>query len=88
VSALRHTIRLLLKSPGFTITAVLVLSFGIGTTAAMFSVIDAVLLRPFPYPKPDRLIQFYLTDQGKENALLDFGTARARARPWVAKARW
>jgi predicted permease len=69
VSALRHTIRLLLKSPGFTITAVLVLSFGIGTTAAMFSVIDAVLLRPFPYPKPDRLIQFYLTDQGKENAL-------------------
>jgi hypothetical protein len=35
----------------------------------MFSVIDAVLLRPFPYPKPDRLIQYYLTDQGKENAI-------------------
>ena len=35
----------------------------------MFSVIDGVLLRPFPYPKPDRLIQYYLTDQGKENAL-------------------
>jgi putative ABC transport system permease protein len=35
----------------------------------MFSVIDAVLLRPFPYPKADRLIQYYLTDQGKENAI-------------------
>lgn len=66
---MRHIIRSLLKSPGFTITAVLVFSLGIGTTAAMFSVIDAVLLRPFPYPKPDRLIQYYLTDNGKENGI-------------------
>jgi putative ABC transport system permease protein len=65
----RHIIRSLLKSPGFTITAVLVFSLGIGTTTAMFSVIDAVLLRPFPYPKPDRLIQYYLTDNGKENGI-------------------
>ena len=50
-------------------TAVLVFSLGIGTTTAMFSVIDAVLLRPFPYPKPDRLIQYYLTDNGKENGI-------------------
>jgi putative ABC transport system permease protein len=66
---MRRTLRLLFKSPGFTITAVLVFSLGIGTTTAMFSVIDAVLLRPFPYPEPDRLIQYYLTDQGKENAI-------------------
>jgi putative ABC transport system permease protein len=65
----RRAIRLLLKSPGFTITAVLVFSLGIGTTTAIFSVIDAVLLRPFPYPKADRLIQYYLTDQGKENGI-------------------
>jgi putative ABC transport system permease protein len=35
----------------------------------MFSVTDAVLLRPLPYPKPDRLIQYYLTDSGKENGI-------------------
>jgi predicted permease len=55
--SLRYTIRLLLKSPGFTITAILILGFGIGANTAIFSLIDAVLLKPLPYPDSNRLVQ-------------------------------
>jgi putative ABC transport system permease protein len=58
-SPMRHTIRLLLKSPGFTITAVLILGFGIGTNTAVFSLISTVLLNPLPFPQPDRLVQIF-----------------------------
>jgi putative ABC transport system permease protein len=51
----RHTLRLLAKSPGFTVTAILILGFGIGANTAIFSLIDAVLLKPLPYPSPERL---------------------------------
>ena len=54
---LRQNIRVLLKSPGFTIIAVLILGFGIGTNTAIFSLIDAVILSPLPYPEPDRLVR-------------------------------
>jgi putative ABC transport system permease protein len=55
----RHTIRLLLKSPGFTITAVLILGFGVGANTTIFSVIDAVLLNPLPIPHADRLVEVF-----------------------------
>jgi putative ABC transport system permease protein len=55
----RHTIRLLLKSPGFTTTAVLILGFGIGANTAIFSVIDGVLLNPLPIPHADRLVEVF-----------------------------
>jgi putative ABC transport system permease protein len=44
------------RSPGFTVVALLTLTLGIGTTTAAFSIIDAVMLRPLPYPEPERIV--------------------------------
>ena len=56
IQDLRYGLRLLRKSPGFTATAVLTLALGIGACSTVFSVIDAVVLHPFSYPKLDRLM--------------------------------
>ena len=60
---LRYAIRELRKRPGFTLTAVLSLALGIGATSAVFSVIYAVLIDPFPYPGSDRIVEARLVDK-------------------------
>lgn len=63
---LRIAIRQLLKAPGFSLMAVMMLAFGIGATVAMFSLMDCVILRPLPFPDADRLVRLNDTIEGAD----------------------
>jgi predicted permease len=59
LSDVRHSFRVLIKSPGFTLVAILALALGIGANTAIFSVLDRVLLRPLPFPDSERIMNVH-----------------------------
>jgi predicted permease len=63
----RHGLRSLKKNPGFTLVAVATLALGIGANTTMFTLLDPILFRPFPYPDPGRLVRVYRTSPQSES---------------------
>src|SRR3982751_5483909 len=62
IQDIRFGLRVLLKSPSISIVATIALALGIGANTAIFSVVNAVLLRPLPFPNPDALVALFETD--------------------------
>jgi hypothetical protein len=95
LSELKFAVRCLLKTPGFTLIAVLMLGVGIGSTTAIFSLVDTVLLRPLPYAQPERLARIYTEVPNPTGVLPRFRAAtneflylRREAKSWAALNAW
>ena len=68
---LRFAVKSFLRTPGFTAVAVLTLAIGIGANTAIFSAVNALLLRPLPYPEPDRLMKVSLSSPASAHGPAD-----------------
>jgi predicted permease len=75
----RYSIRQLAKNLGFTITAVISLALGIGATTAVFSVVHAVLINPYPYPAPERMMHLRIKNKAGQESTLGLTGAQLQA---------
>jgi len=75
IKDIRYSIRLMIKSPGFTAVALIALALGIGANTAIFTVVNAVLFNPLPYPAPDRLVTVYATNPGQGQSRVPLSVA-------------
>ena len=73
---LRHALRQLTRSRGFALTAILIVTLGIGANSAIFSIVEAVLLRPLPYEHPERLVVVWQTDAAHRDSGAYFNSYR------------
>src|SRR5688500_14991423 len=90
---LRYAFRSLLRQPSFALTAILTLALGIGATAAIFSVVNAVLLRPLPFERPDRVVAVtnFWTKTGQRGGSVsapDFRDWKAQNQSFAAMGYW
>ncbi len=88
---MRYGLRLLWKKPGFTAAAILSLALGIGAATAIFSFVDAVLLRPLPYPQSDRLVQVReVNERGRQVRFAEpnYGDVRDNIRSFASIAQY
>jgi putative ABC transport system permease protein len=83
----RFSARVLLKNPGFSVAAILILALGIGANVAMFTVASALLLKPFPYHDPQQLVSLQAKDN-RGGTLMRYELIRDRNQSFQAVAAW
>jgi putative ABC transport system permease protein len=91
IADLKYAVRSLIKAPAFSAVAILTLALGISASTAIFSVLDAVLLRPLPYPQQERIVELReLNEKGRGMPFAEpnFDDLRARSRSFEALAKY